>query len=249
MIPLQRHVRYLLNRIPMNQNIAIPVAIVVAGAIIAGALFFAGRSAAPNGPNPNNQNQTVESVPDVSAEDHILGNPDAPIVIVEYSDIECPFCKQFHITMQQIMEEYGKDGQVAWVYRHFPLAQLHPNAPRLAEASECVAELAGEDAFWNFLDEVFAVAPGNNSFPLNRLTETAAKVGTDSAAFDSCLASGRHQATIEGEFNEAIASGGQGTPHNILIVSNGEKIPVAGAQPYATMKSVIETILSEIGAN
>ena len=146
-----------------NNNLTVPIAIIVAGALIAGALFFAGRAATPT-PNggSNAQQGAEENVPPVSQDDHILGDPNAPVVIVEYSDIECPFCKQFHVTMQQIIDEYGRDGQVAWVYRHFPLAQLHPNAPRLAEAAECVNELGGSQAFWGFLDEIFEIAPNKH---------------------------------------------------------------------------------------
>ena len=124
---------------PQQQNLMIPIAIVVAGALVAGALFFAGRSASPTTNNNNNGGSAADVVP-VSADDHILGNPNAPLVIVEYSDLECPFCKNFHGTMHQIIDEYGKDGLVAWVYRHFPLDSLHSKARREAEATECAGE-------------------------------------------------------------------------------------------------------------
>lgn len=229
-----------------NNNLTVPIAIVVAGALIAGALFFAGQAATPSQNGGTAQEGAEKNVPAVSADDHVLGDPNAPVVVVEYSDIECPFCKQFHVTMQQIIDEYGKDGQVAWVYRHFPLAQLHPNAPRLAEASECVAELAGEQAFWNFLDEVFEIAPVNTSFPMGRLAEAAATAGADENAFNACMDSGRHQSIVEAEFNDAIATGGQGTPHNIIIAGD-QVIAIPGAQPYATVKQVIDSLLAEQG--
>lgn len=229
----------------MKNNVTIPIAIVVAGVLIAGALYLAGQSAS-NTPKTGDVGG-ADQVPRIMADDHVRGNPDAPITIIEYSDIECPFCKQFHATMQQIINEYGKDGQVAWVYRHFPLQQLHPNAPRLAEASECVSELAGEDAFWNFLDGIFAIAPGNNRFPMDRLSEVAASVGADETLFNQCLESGKYQATVESEFNDAIKTGGQGTPHNIIVTTGGQVVPLAGAQPYATLRSVIEQILQATG--
>lgn len=232
----------------MNQNIAIPVAIVAAGALIALALFFAGRGAAPLPGAQNNQpTGNPENVPAVTSEDHILGNPDAPIVVIEYSDIECPFCKNFHITMKQIMDEYGDTGQVAWVYRNFPLAQLHPNAPRLAEAAECVADLGGNTTYWRFLDEIFAIAPGNNLFPMSRLNEAVESVGVNVQNFESCLNSGKFQARVEKEFNDAVQTGGQGTPHNIIVTQSGSKIPVPGAQDYARMKTIIDTIIREEG--
>lgn len=231
----------------MNQNIAIPVAIVVAGAIIAAALFFAGRTAAPIGGPGAATTGDPNSVPRVSQDDHILGNPDAPIVVIEYSDIECPFCKQFHLTMKQIMSEYGDTGQVAWVYRNFPLAQLHPNAPRLAEAAECVADIGGNQTYWNFLDELFAIAPGNTQFPMGRLNEAVGNVGVNVQQFESCLSAGTFRTRVENQFNDAVRAGGQGTPHNIIVTRAGSVIPVPGAQPYSQMRSIIETIIQEEG--
>ena len=90
----------------------------------------------------------------ISGDDHIFGNKNADVIIVEYSDFECPFCQQFHPTLKQIVADY--DGQVAWAYRHLPLESLgHVNAKPAAEASECVAELGGNDAFWQYTNLLF----------------------------------------------------------------------------------------------
>lgn len=89
----------------------------------------------------------------VAASDYVRGNRNARIAMIEYSDLQCPFCKQFHPTAQRLVDEYK--GQVLWVYRHFPLDQLHPVARKAAEGSECVAEFAGEDGFWKYVDAVF----------------------------------------------------------------------------------------------
>ena len=91
----------------------------------------------------------------VSPDDHILGNPNAKIVIVEYSDLDCPFCKSFHNTMHQIIKE---DGDVAWIYRHYPIPQLHPNAPKKAEETECAFDQKGNEGFWAYADKVFELA-------------------------------------------------------------------------------------------
>ena len=93
----------------------------------------------------------------ITDEDHIRGNQDAAVTVVEYSDFGCPYCAQFHQTMKQVTNNYDAS-EVAWVYRHFPIPQLHPQAPRLARASECAADLGGQEAFWTFADEVFAGA-------------------------------------------------------------------------------------------
>lgn len=96
-------------------------------------------------------NQPTLNVPAVNKDtDHIKGDKDASITIIEYSDMECPYCQRFHPTMQQVINDYGD--KVNWVYRHFPLTSIHPNAMNLALSSECVAELEGNDKFWEFVD-------------------------------------------------------------------------------------------------
>lgn len=92
---------------------------------------------------------------EVAEEDHIRGNPNAPITLVEFSDFECPFCRRFHPTVQQAMAEYGD--QIRWVYKHFPLDQIHPQARPAAEASECIAEQKGDEGFWQFTDAIFKI--------------------------------------------------------------------------------------------
>src|SRR3989338_7324058 len=94
---------------------------------------------------------SAQNVRPVSAQDHIRGDSQAPVKIVEYSDIECPFCKRFHPTMQQVMAQY--QGKVAWVYRHFPLS-FHQNAEKEAEATECANELGGDNKFWEYTDKL-----------------------------------------------------------------------------------------------
>ena len=101
----------------------------------------------------NGGTPVVNDMRPVSLDDHILGDMNAEIIIVEYSDLDCPFCKVFHPTMHQVVEK--SEGKVAWVYRHYPIPQLHPNAPKKAEETECAWELGGNDAFWKYADKVF----------------------------------------------------------------------------------------------
>lgn len=107
--------------------------------------------------------ESVEAdVAPVSPDEHIFGNPNASIFIIEYSDLECPFCKRFHETMKQAMEKYGKNGQVAWVYRHFPLDAIHSKARKEAEATECAAEQGGNEMFWKYTNKLMEITPSNN---------------------------------------------------------------------------------------
>lgn len=185
-------------------------------------------------------------MPVVTAEDHILGNPDAPIVIIEYTDLECPYCKQFHATMQTLMNEYGPFGKVAWVMRNFPIVQLHPNATTMAEAAECIAHELGNTAYWRFLSEIFTIAPAGSFFPLDRLEEVAVKVGANPDRFNQCVAQNAYKELIAKQFDDAVKSGGQGTPHSIIMTKDGKiSQAIEGSQPYATMKQIIEAILAD----
>lgn len=183
--------------------------------------------------------------PVAKGRDHIRGNPAAPVTLIEYSDFECPFCKRFHPTVKKVVEE--SKGQVKWVYRHFPIDQIHPvKARKEAAASECAAELGGNDAFWKFADRFFELTPSNNRTDIDTvLPQIAREIGLEARRFASCLASGRHDRRIEEDYQEAIASGGRGTPWSIILSKNGKTYPLSGAQPYATVKQLVDLALRE----
>jgi len=227
------------------QKLAVPIAIVIAGALIAAALYFVNGNSAPAAATTDQESAVVaEEIRGVQSNDHILGNPNAGIVFVEYSDTECPFCKQFHNTMHQVINQYGADGSVAWVYRHFPLTQLHPKATKEAEALECAAELGGNDGFWTYTDRLYEITPSNNGLDLAQLPEIAEEVGLNREDFESCLDSGKHETRVQKDFEEVAAAGGRGTPHSIVLI-DGEQIPLEGAQPFEVISGMIEAVLAE----
>ncbi len=223
------------------QKLAVPIAIVVAGALIAAALYFVNSNVS----NPGTDTPVaLKDIRGVQSDDHIRGNPNAPIVIVEYSDPECPFCKNYHQTMKQVMDAYGADGKVAWVYRHFPLDSIHPKARAEAQAMECAFELGGNDAFWKFTDRLYETTPSNNGFDLSKLGDVATFAGVDKTKFEACIASEKHKDRIQRDLDEVVAAGGRGTPHSIILV-DGEQVPVEGGQPFDVLKGLIDTILSD----
>ncbi len=231
-------------------NYAIPISIVIAGVLVAGALFFSlGGSRAPvAGGQPQAQapvDTTSQTAP-VTAADHIRGNLDAKVTIVEYSDFECPFCKRFHVTMKEIMDEYGDSGEVAWVYRQFPLDSLHPvKARQEAITAECVAEIGGNDKFWEFTDAFFAVTPSNNQTDLETvLPKIISDLGLSQSAIDTCVASGKYDQHVQDDIDNAIASGGQGTPWSVVVGSGGDTLPLSGAQPASAVRQLIEIMLN-----
>ncbi len=230
---------------PKENPQLIPLAIVAAGALIAAAIYFGGST--PAGSLTGNNNALTNTggsieIADVSTKDHIRGNKDAKVTVVEYSDLECPFCKVFHATMRQIMSTYGETN-IAWVYRHFPIAQLHSKAPKEAEASECAAELGGNSAFWNFIDKVFDVTNANNSLDPAQLPQIATSIGLDVNAFNTCLNSGKYTKAISDAVAAAGKAGAQGTPYSVIIGKNGQKIVVNGAEPFETVKAKIDSLM------
>lgn len=106
----------------------------------------------PNATPSPNTGLVADQFAAISDSDHIRGNKNAGVILVEYSDYECPFCRRFHPTMLQLSKDYGN--KISWIYRHYPLS-FHPSAQPSAEAAECVAELKGNDAFWEFSDKMF----------------------------------------------------------------------------------------------
>jgi protein-disulfide isomerase len=193
-------------------------------------------------PTPAQPVDTTNKVRTVTSDDHIKGNPEAKIKIVEYSDFECPFCKRFHDTMNELMAKYGESGEVAWVFRQFPLEQLHPvKAMAAAVASECAGDLGGNEAFWKFTDGYYRDTLTNNRTDTDKLIPALAKeVGLNASAFQACLTSGKFDQKIQSDIANAIETGGQGTPWSVLIGPDGKTYPINGAQTLASVEKLIE---------
>jgi len=181
----------------------------------------------------------------VAGRDHIFGDPKAPISLIEYSDFECPFCKRFHTIVHEILQAYP--GKVNWVYRHFPLAMHNPGAQKEAEASECVAQLAGNDAFWKFADAIYQRTTSNGrGFPLTQLAPLGREVGVDDAQLQQCIDNGKQAARVQEDFDEGTQIGVTGTPASILLHNTtGEVVLKVGAQPFESFKPDIDRMLGQ----
>lgn len=168
--------------------------------------------------------------------DHIRGNPNAKVSVIEYSDFECPFCSRNHPTMKQILETYGDD--VNWVYRHFPLP-FHGNAQKAAEASECAAKLGGNDKFWAMTDMIM-----ESGADATKLEGYAAAIGLNAAKFKSCLDSGEMANRVTSDQSEGSQAGVNGTPGNIVLNNKTKESKiVSGAQPFPAFKDAIDALL------
>ena len=223
---------------PTTQTYAVPFAIVIAGLAIAGAIYFGDNKKVATG----DAGQIPATVEPVAATDHIIGNPNAKVIIVEYSDTECPFCKSFHPTMQRIMNEYGEGGKVAWVYRHFPLP-FHTKAPKEAEATECANKLGGNTKFWEYLNNVFEITTGNDQLDPAELPKIAVKIGLDETSFNTCLSSGEMKTKVDKDIASGSKAGVSGTPFSIVLVNKKPVSSINGAQPYEVVKATIEEAL------
>lgn len=243
---------FLMSEDATSSRFTTPMAIVVAGALVAAALYFRSGGATPAAPSagtpvpspaaPAAPGETAPPVGEfkaVSSEDHIRGPENAKVTIVEYSDIECPFCKRFHPSVKQALTEYPSD--VRWVYRHFPLESLHPNARIAAIGSECASE---QGKFWEFLDYAFENTATGADLAKANLPNLARSAGVPNVAtFTTCLDSGKYDSKVDAQAADAQVAGGQGTPYSILIGPDGQKVPFSGAQPYTSLKAEIDKLL------
>lgn len=185
---------------------------------------------------------TADNIPKVAKEDWVKGNRNATVALVEYSDMECPFCKRFHPTAQQIVDTY-KD-KVMWVYRHYPLS-FHANAQKQAEAAECAGELGGNDAFWKYTDAVYEkTQSGGTGFALDALVPLAKEQGLNESRFKTCLDSGKHAQKVKDQMDAGTKAGISGTPGNVIVnVKTGKTRLIAGALPFDQIKPIIDEFL------
>ena len=242
-----------------NNPYVIPLSIVVAGVLIAGSIMYAGDGGAfrqvaqvggavagtgdAAGTQPAAGSGAAIAIRPVSADDRILGDPSAPVKIVEFSDLECSYCSKFHPTMRQVAEEYGKSGKVAWVYRHFPLESIHPSARLAAHGAECARELGGAGKFWDFINMVFERQREGLGSPL--FLQIAGSIGLDNSAFSSCLQSGKHNKIIDQHMEDAFSAGARGTPYSVLVAADGSTVTINGAESYASVKQKIDQVLGK----
>jgi protein-disulfide isomerase len=160
-------------------------------------------------------------------------------MIVEYSDFDCGFCKSFHETLHQIVANEGARGEVAWVFREFPLVEIHPNALSLARAAECVAEAAGNDAFWKFADSLFA----NQPVASTRYGELARVANVPGDAFTTCYMSAAVDTRIAADRKNALDAGASGTPYSLILVAGRAPVVMDGAYPYDAVKQLVDAAL------
>jgi len=198
------------------------------------------------------QNQLPTKQPTVPVKisadnDPIIGSPDAPITIIEFSDFQCPFCARFHTqTLPLILEEYIEEGKVKLVFRDFPIQSIHPNAVPASIAAECANEqgkfremhdmLFENQNEWNKQETVDA---------LSLFSQYAAEMQLEQEVFDSCLTSGKYIEEIRKDLDDGRDYGVSGTPGFFVGNDQVGYVELRGAQPFDSFKKIID---SQLGA-
>ena len=190
--------------------------------------------------------QAAEPVKISTDNDPIIGDPNAPITIIEFSDFQCPFCARFHTqTLPSLLEEYIEQGKVKLVFRDFPIQNIHPNALSASVAAECAND---QNKFRGMHDALFENQNDWNKLKtidaLVLFSQYASDMQLDQESFDSCLNSAKHIPEIQNDLNDGRDYGVSGTPGFFVGNDQNGFVELKGAQPFESFKKVIDAQLN-----
>lgn len=234
-----------IHKIKHSFTLSTPVAILLAALLIS-------VSHVAYGLILSNQNATPVSYfagKEIGTGDYVQGNEKEDVYIVEYSDPECPFCAAYYPNLKKVRDEYAD--RVAFVYRHFPLTEIHPHAFDESKAIACAGILGGGPKFYEYMDKMYSYKAGNNTtqYPPNGKEDTAKGVGLDVKAFTSCMNDANTSSIINESMSDGVRAGVEGTPTTFVLkkTRKGYEIvsTIVGARDYAYTKAAVEQALSE----
>ena len=226
-----------------NIKLNTPIAIIIGAIIIAGGIVTYGFITTPDSSSP----VKMFAGKVIDKTDFVDGKSNGNIFMIEYSDTECPYCTSVHSTLKQLRTEYSD--KIGFVYRHFPLTQIHPHAFDEATAITCAGTIAGEKKYYEYIDTLFGYKVSNKTtqLPATGKEDTARGIGIDTNAFASCLASNEAKQIVNDSLADGVKAGVQGTPTTFLLkkVRKGYEIiaVIDGARPYEYFKAAIEEAL------
>ena len=226
-------------------NYAIPLSIVIAGCVIALAIYFKGAPQAP---------KTADIVPvanftQTSPNDHYLGaDPKtAKILLVTYSDLECPFCKIFHRAVTPII---SSSTDISLIYRHYPIDSNHKIARAEAEYAACVGKTAGNSAYWVFVNSVFETTKSNDGLDLKVMPDLATKAGATVGTVETCVKDGTGKAIVEADGKTGSTAGLTGTPFIIAYdKTTGKAISLMESKPAALTSPILKAFSEKLFTN
>lgn len=219
-------------RFYMQNRFVVPVAILIGGLLIAVAVFFAFKPEPPE----DGAIGDPSSMRPVGDDDHILGNPSAPIVFVEYADADCAYCAFQNAALRSLMGSYGASGDVAWVYRHFPLPG-EQSAVDPSLALECSASIGGNAAFFDFLTS-YSTEPASTT--ASRLALAAQAAGIDAQALLDCASSSVTKERVARDAADALAAGATAVPYTVLVVKDRPPVGMSGVISAAQLSEMVE---------
>ncbi len=230
-----------------HMKLSTPVAVIIGSMIIASSIIGYGYIIRGAGVATAPQADTHFAGKPVGDGDYIEGDKDAKVFVIEYSDPECPFCVSLHPTLHQLRQEYGD--RIGFVYRHFPLTQLHPGAFDEARAIECSGIVGGSKAYYSYIDAAFGYKLANKTtvLPTNGAADIARSTGLDVASFNACLATQTPGDKVTASLTDGTTAGVQGTPSTFIVKSTrkGYEIVAAldGAREYRLFKAAVDQAL------
>lgn len=181
------------------------------------------------------EKETLASVAEIKDSDHVFGNRNAPIKIFEYSNTECPYCKEFHLKdIPALISDY--DDKIVFIYRHYPLKR-YPKGDKEGEAVECAGELGGERTFWKYLGKIYEITPTNNKLDPNILPKVAVEFGLDKNKFLECLNSNKYSKRMSDDGKSGKSVGIFITP-SVIVSFNGNNTIVL-TSTYTKIRAVL----------
>lgn len=231
-----------------RKNLPIFAAALISLLVIVIAYKFVTQPSPEASDSETEQSDTIPrgAVRDIMPDDHVLGNPQADIVLYVYSDFSCPFCDDYHKTLRTLMNYYGTEGNVAYVYRQMPFIEIHPNAPMYALASECVAREGGNAAFWAYADSLFDAIDPVETLDASGLVQLAHTVGVSKQAFAACMKANTLMKDVQEDYNEGKAAGAVGTPFTVVQTPTEYSI-LEGAQSLKSLAYALKTAAVQFG--
>lgn len=223
-----------------------PLAIIVASIVIAGGLM--GYGLITQGNSANATPKAMFKGKAISDTDYVEGKVDSKVVVIEYSDPECPFCGQVSATIKQLRSEYGD--KAAFVYRHFPLTQIHKEAFDRSRAIACAGKVGGSTKYYQYIDTYYGYETSKQStqMPATALNDFAKTIGLDMTAFTTCMKENQTGQLVTDSVTDGATAGVQGTPSTFILVKTKkgyEQISmVDGARSLDFFKTAIEEALT-----
>ncbi len=222
-----------------------PVAIIIAAIIISGGLM--GYGAITSGGNTSSSLKPFAGRA-IDSTDYIYGKENSKIIVVEYSDTECPFCVQLSPTIKQLKSEYGD--KVAFTFRYFPLTQIHKNAVDESRAIECAGVVGGKEKYYAYIDEFFGykMSKQTTQLPKTGKEDIAKSIGLNMSEFANCMSTKQTEKKVLDSINDGIAAGVQGTPSTFILLKTRKGYDVVtmvdGARPYEFFKAALDEALN-----